>query len=183
MCAWGYVYRTTGALSTCPARRRLVEFRFVAPDPDDSFADPLDTARAALARIFLWVGVGGLAVFAGTRDWRALGLAGAVWTLWTALRGLLDTVVSPVATILGNLLAGGSVGVDSAATVTIEEETLMLERHLEQQRPARRQILAGIRLAEIYRTHQRDSSKADALIAGLCTQYPDAPELRFVRRP
>lgn len=143
--------------------------------------DPLDTARAVLAQIFLWIGVGGLALFAGTRDWRALGLAAAAWTLWTVMRGLLDTVIDPFATILGNLLAGGSVGVDSAATVTIEEETLMLERHLAEGRPAHREILIGIRLAEIYRTHQRDSSKADALIARLCARYPDARELRFVR--
>jgi hypothetical protein len=153
----------------------------VTPDPDDSFSDPLDAARAALARIFLWLSVGGLAAFAGTRDWRALGLAGAAWTIWTAMQGLFDTVLSPVATVLGNLLAGGSVGVDSAATVTIEEETLMLERLLSQTRPAHRQILAGVRLAEIYRTHEHDSSKADALIARLAVQYPDAPELRFVR--
>jgi hypothetical protein len=153
----------------------------VGPNWDDPIADPLDAARAVLARIFLWVGLAGLAMFAGTREWPALGLAGAAWTLWTVMRGLLDNVINPFATILGNLLAGGSVGVDSAATVTIEEETLMLERHLEQARPAHRQMLTGIRLAEIYRTHEHDSAKADALIARLCAQYPGAAELRFVR--
>jgi hypothetical protein len=153
----------------------------VAPDWDDPLADPLDAARAVLARIFIWVGFAGLAMFAGTRDWRALGLFGAAWTLWTAMRGLLDTVIDPFATVLGNLLVGGSVGVDSAATVTIEEETLMLERHLGQARPAHRQIIAGIRLAEIYRTHEHDATKADALISRLSTEYPGARELRFVR--
>jgi hypothetical protein len=154
----------------------------VHPDHRDPLGDPLDAARAVVARLFFWVGVGSLAAFAGTRDWRALGLAAAAWTIWTAFQGLLDSVISPLATILGNLLAGGSVGIGTAVTVTIEEETKALERHVQQDQPARRRILAGIRLAEIYRTHEHDPSKADALIARLAAQYPNAPELRFARR-
>jgi hypothetical protein len=41
--------------------------------------------------------------------------------------------------------------------------------------------LAGIRLAEIYRTHERAPEKADALIARLVARYPDAPELAATR--
>jgi hypothetical protein len=41
--------------------------------------------------------------------------------------------------------------------------------------------VAGIRLAAIYRTHQRDAVKSDTLVARLCAQYTDASELRFVR--
>jgi hypothetical protein len=42
-------------------------------------------------------------------------------------------------------------------------------------------VLAGIRLAEIYRTHQHDAAKAEAVIARLVSRYPDAPELKYVR--
>jgi hypothetical protein len=152
-------------------------FRFVPSDP----LDPLDAAGAASARIFLWVGLGALAIFAVTRDWRALALASAAWSLWGIMSGLLANVLSPLATLLGNLLTGGSAGFGGPAAVTIEEETAMLERRLEQGPPTHQRILAGIRLAEIYRTHQRDAAKADALVAQLCVQYPDASELRFVR--
>ena len=121
-------------------------------------------------------------MFAATRDWRALALAGTAWSLWGVLSGLLDGEVSPLATLLGNLLADGSVGVgDSAPAVTIDEEMARLERRLGEHRSSHQRIIAGIRLAEIYRTHQHDAAKADALIAQLCAQYPDAPELRFVR--
>ena len=128
------------------------------------------------------MGLGGLGMFAATRDWRTLALAGAAWSLWGVMSGLLDGVALPLATLLGNLLAGGSVGVgDTAPAVTIDEEMARLERRLSQDPSSHQRIIAGIRLAEIYRTHQHDAAKADALIAQLCAQYPDAPELRFVR--
>ena len=47
--------------------------------------------------------------------------------------------------------------------------------------PPHRVVLAGIRLAEIYRTHQHDAAKAEAVIARLVSRYPDAPELNNVR--
>jgi hypothetical protein len=153
-------------------------FRFVPSDP----FDPLDAAASASAKIFLWVGLGALVAFAVTRDWRALALASAAWSIWGIVSGLLASVFSPLATLLGNLLAGGSTGFGGpAAPVTIEEEMAVLERRLEQGPTAHQRILAGVRLAEIYRTHQRDDAKADALVARLCVQYPDAAELRFVR--
>jgi hypothetical protein len=153
-------------------------FRFVPSDP----FDPLDAAASASAKILLWVGLGALVAFAATRDWRALALASAVWTIWGVVSGLIASVLSPIATLLGNLLTDGSAGSGGpAAPVTIEEEMAVLERRLEQGLTAHRRILAGIRLAEIYRTHQRDDAKADALVARLCAQYPDAAELRFVR--
>ena len=42
-------------------------------------------------------------------------------------------------------------------------------------------MLAGIRLAEIYRTHQHDVAKAEQVITRLVARYPDAPELAYVR--
>jgi hypothetical protein len=152
-------------------------FRFVASDP----LDPLDVAGSASAKIFLCVGLGALVIFALTRDWRALALASAAWSLWGIVSGLLVQVLAPLATLFGNLIAGGSTGFGGPADVTIDEETAMLERRLEQGPTAHHRILAGIRLAEIYRTHQQDAAKANTLVARLCEQYPDAPELRFAR--
>lgn len=127
------------------------------------------------------MGLGALGLFAATREWRVLALAGAVWTLWGVISGLLANVLSPLATLFANLVTGGSAGFGGSADVTIEEEIAVLERRLEQGPTPHQRILAGIRLAEIYRTHERDAAKADALVARLCVQYPDASELRFVR--
>jgi hypothetical protein len=144
--------------------------------------DPLDVARRAIAVLFLWMGIGGLAVFLATGEWRALALASAAWTLWGVISGLVAIVLEPFATMLANLLTGGTVGAgETGRHLTIDEEAAMLERGLDQGESPHHRILTGIRLAEIYRTRYRDHAKADALIARLCAQYPDAPELRFVR--
>jgi len=67
--------------------------------------------------------------------------------------------------------------------ITIADETAMLERLLDADPapPPHRVMLAGIRLAEIYRTHQHDAVKGEAVIARLVSRYPDAPELKYVR--
>jgi hypothetical protein len=72
----------------------------------------------------------------------------------------------------------------AATRITIEQETALLERLLDADPPpnAHRAALAGIRLAEIYRTHQHAPAQADALIARLSARYPDAPELAQSRR-
>ena len=157
---------------------RSPTFGFVWPDLED----PFDAARVAIAGIFLLIGVIGLIAFVATGSGLALTLAGAAWTLWGVFSGLLSRLVEPLTTVLGNLVTGGSVGMGgTAAPLTAADEAVMLERLLEQPRSAHEQILTGIRLAEIYRTHHRDPAKADALITRLCERYPDARELRFVR--
>jgi len=67
--------------------------------------------------------------------------------------------------------------------ITMDEETAMLEHLIDADPPPpqHRVVLAGIRLAEIYRTHQHDAAKAEAVIARLVSRYPDAPELKYVR--
>src|SRR5438034_9172746 len=67
--------------------------------------------------------------------------------------------------------------------ITIQDETVMLERLVDADPPPppHRVVLAGIRLAEIYRTHEHDAAKAEAVIARLISRYPDAPELKYVR--
>src|SRR2546425_1840101 len=64
--------------------------------------------------------------------------------------------------------------------ITIQDETVMLERLVDADPPPppHRVVLAGIRLAEIYRTHEHDAAKAEAIIARLISRYPDAPELK-----
>lgn len=152
-------------------------FSFVRFD----WTDPLDVARAifgaALGVTTLVLLV--LFVSAGEWNWKLLGLVFALWTVWGIFHDVMDHVLRPLGGWFLTLLAGGG----SGAPITIEEEIAYLERLLERRLPPHNEILSGIRLAEIYRTHQRDQAKADALIARLLAKYPDAPELRFVPRP
>src|SRR5207245_2738412 len=91
-----------------------------------------------------------------------------------------DGLVLPARATAVNLLHQGCG--DTVPTVD-EQERAALERLRGALPPPspHRLIIAGIRLAEIYRTHQKDAAKADALIARLAAEHPDAPELKYVR--
>jgi hypothetical protein len=117
----------------------------------------------------------------GQMEWRLVALMVTLWSAWGFLDTVLGSVVEPLGRFLGNALTGGAM--PGGTSVTIEQETAMLERVLagETAALAHRTMLAGIRLAEIYRTHERDDAKADALIARLMARYPNAPELQYVR--
>ncbi len=119
-------------------------------------------------------------VTTGTVSWKLLALLLALWGAWSFFDSVADTVVLPLGRFFGNALLGGALPSD--ATITIDEQIGYLERLLAANPPPlpHRAILAGIRLAEIYRTYQHDDAKADALIARLASQYPDAPELKHV---
>ena len=124
-----------------------------------------------------------VALFAERRvEGRLVALALTLWAAWSFFDSLFAGVVEPLGRFLGNALTGGAMGSDTA-TLTIEEETARLEHVLaaDPPPPAHRAALAGIRLAEIYRTNQHDAAKADALIGRLVERYPDAPELHYVR--
>ena len=71
---------------------------------------------------------------------------------------------------------GGPLG-DPAPPITVDEETVFLEHMVVHPPNAHGAVMAGIRLAEIYRTHQHDQAKSDALLERLRAQYPDAREL------
>jgi hypothetical protein len=120
-------------------------------------------------------------VSSGQIDWRLVALLLMLWSAWGFFDLVLGSVVEPLGRFLGNALTGGAM--PEGTSITIEQETTMLERVLDADPPAppHRAALAGIRLAEIYRTHQHDRAKADALIARLLARYPDAPELQYVR--
>lgn len=136
--------------------------------------------RAALRRI-----IGGVTVAAwafagfawwssGSIDWTAVGFAGAMWGIYSFLTTIADT-----ATDLGRFVANQFTG-NVALPVpqdTIDAQTDRFERMLQEPLDRHREILIGIRLAEIYRTHQLDEAKSTALLDRLRARYPDAPEL------
>jgi len=124
-----------------------------------------------------------VAVSISTRhiEWRLVSLVLTLWAAWSFFDGLFGTLVEPLGRFLSNALTGGAM--PGGTTITIDQETEMLEHlvHSEPPPPPHRVVLAGIRLAEIYRTHQRDPAKAEALIDRLLERYPEAPELQYVR--
>ena len=126
-------------------------------------------ALAVAALLFAWARSGGF-------PWPLAGVAGALWGFRAFLTGLFDDVLSPLGRFAGEALAGSGPEIPGTR-YTIDEETANLERFLEQSPPRHREILMGIRLAEIYRTHQHDVAKAAQLLARLRAKYPDAPEL------
>jgi len=136
--------------------------------------------RAALRRI-----VGGVALVAwvlaglswwssGSIDWSIVGFAGAMWAAYSFLTTIVDNLAD-LGRFIGNQFTG-----NVALPVpqdTIDDQTARLERMLAQPLERHREILIGIRLAEIYRTHQLDEVKSAALLERLRAKYPDAPEL------
>jgi hypothetical protein len=150
------------------------------------FADP-PSLRAVLRGILgaatLLVGLAlvVVSIAAGHVEWRLVALMLSLWGAWSFCGALLESVVEPLGRFLGNALTGGALPGDSA--ITIDDETAMLERLLDADPPPprHRAVLAGIRLAEIYRTHQHDAAKADQVITRLVARFPDAPELAYVR--
>ncbi len=116
-----------------------------------------------------------LLISTGQVEWKLVTLVGFLWAAWSFIGGLYSQVIEPAGRFLANQLTGNvSMPV---TTETIDEQTARLERLLEQETAPHHEIMVGIRLAEIYRTRQKDSAKSDALLARLRAKYPDAPEL------
>ena len=122
-----------------------------------------------------------VSIVEGHVEWRLVALLLSFWGAWSFFGTLLESVVEPLGRFFGNALTGGVMPGGSA--ITIDDETEMLERLLDADPPPpqHRAVLAGIRLAEIYRTHQHETAKAEQVIARLVARYPDAPELAYVR--
>jgi hypothetical protein len=144
-------------------------------DPDQR-PDP----RAALRRILGAVTIGAwlVAGFAwwstGSIDWEAVGFAATLWAVYSFLTSIADAATG-AARFIGNQFTG-----NVALPVpqdTIDAQTARFERLLEQPLEPHREILIGIRLAEIYRTHQLDEAKSAALLDRLRRKYPGATEL------
>ena len=135
------------------------------------------TALSAIAFVVVSLGSGGI-------EWKLGALVLALWGAYGFFGSFLGGVVEPLGRFFGAQRAGGALPPEESR-ITIDQETAALERVLaaEPPLPAHRTILAGIRLAEIYRTHQHDEGKAGALRARLAAAYPGAPELEYVRPP
>jgi hypothetical protein len=138
-------------------------------------------------RGILGVAAGAVALFlvvaflaTGRVEWQLVALGLALWGAFSFFTSLFDALVSPLGRLLGGALTGDGM---PATGLSIDAEVAALERLLAADPPPSRHraLMAGIRLAEIYRTSQDDPAKADALIARLASEYPDAPELKYVR--
>ncbi len=150
------------------------------------FADPPSlrgVVRGILGAALALGCVALVAVSISTRhiEWRLVTLVLTLWAGWSFFDGLVGTLLEPLGRFMSNALTGGTM--PGGTTITIDQETEMLEHlvHSDPPPPPHRVVLAGIRLAEIYRTHQRDPAKAEALIDRLLERYPEAPELQYVR--
>lgn len=123
-------------------------------------------------------------VSSGSIDWQLWGLVVLLWAIWGFFEDVAAFVVRPFSAFVGRTFTGGFGGGplgDAAPPITIDEETVFLEHLVANPPNAHRAVMAGIRLAEIYRTHQHDQAKSDALLDRLRAQYPDARELGYVR--
>ncbi len=145
--------------------------------PDAPAAVPRPFVRRFLGLATL--GAAGLVIVVlistGQIEWKLVTLAGFLWAAWSFIGGLYSQVIEPAGRFLANQLTGNvSMPVKNE---TIEEVTARLERLLEQETTPHHELLVGIRLAEIYRTRQKDPAKSDALLARLRAKYPEAPEL------
>lgn len=116
-----------------------------------------------------------LLVSTGHIEWKLVTLAGFLWAAWSFIGGLYTQLIEPAGRFLADQLTGNVPMPESHES--IDEQTTRLERLLEQGTTAHHELMVGIRLAEIYRTHQKDPAKSDALLARLRAKYPQAPEL------
>src|SRR5438034_558297 len=150
------------------------------------FADPPSLRGVVRGILGVAMALSGLALVvvsigAGHIEWRLAALVLALWGAWGFFDSLFGWVLEPLGQFVGNALTGG--GMPGGTVITIQDETVMLERLVDADPPPppHRVVLAGIRLAEIYRTHEHDAAKGEAVIARLISRYPDAPELKYVR--
>ena len=176
-----YVLSSRGRAVNLPGLGRASTFRPVSFDYDPSDPpSPLAVVRGILGGALVVATALVVIVYldSGHLDTRFVALVGGLWVIWGVFHDLLGIVVQPLAAFFGDQLTGTRDD-SPPLLIDIERETAMLERLVADPPPvAHREILAGIRLAEIYRTHQHDPAKSAALLAQLRAKYPDAPELK-----
>ncbi len=107
----------------------------------------------------------------GSRDWKLVAFAGLVLTL----TDIGATFLGMAGSMLSSMFQG--------STITLDDEIADLEQRLaDPTLTADHEILAALRLAEIYRKYRHDSQRAEGLISRVRAKYPDAPELQGVDR-
>jgi hypothetical protein len=125
-------------------------------------------ALAVLALIVVLIETGAL-------EWRLVALVAALATFWRAGGALYDGLLEPTVRFLWGAFTGGTV-------ITLEDEIADLEQRLaDPATPPDREILAAVRLAEIYRRYRSDMPRSLALIDRLLLKYPDSHALRIAR--
>lgn len=111
----------------------------------------------------------------GDLELKLVALVLALWGLWNGGSAIYERVVAPLARFVANALFGGQL-------ITLDDEIADLEHRLaDAGTPPEREILAAVRLAEIYRRHKADPERARALLDRLQAKYPDARALRAAR--
>lgn len=149
----------------------------MAYDPLDP-PDPISVVRRLFIGALVVAGVAAVAaaLASGEVPWRLLALVGVLWTMWAFASQLYEVAIAPLGRFLHQQVFTGSV-------ITLDDEIADLEARLAGGRlPPPREILAGIRLAEIYRERLADRPRADALLDRLAVKYPESTELRVARR-
>lgn len=149
----------------------------MAYDPLDP-PDPISIVRRVFIGALAVAGVAAVAaaLASGEVPWRLLALVGVLWTMWAFASQLYEVAIAPLGRFLHRQVFTGSV-------ITLDDEIADLETRLASGRlPSQREILAGIRLAEIYRERLSDKPRADALLDRLAVKYPESTELRVARR-
>lgn len=149
----------------------------MAYDPLDP-PDPISIVRRVFIGALAVAGVAAVAaaLASGEVPWRLLALVGVLWTMWAFASQLYEVAIAPLGRFLHRQVFTGSV-------ITLDDEIADLETRLASGRlPPQREILAGIRLAEIYRERLSDKPRADALLDRLAVKYPESTELRVARR-
>jgi hypothetical protein len=116
------------------------------------------------------IALGAVFLDAGRIEWRLV----ALLTVLTGALGFASDVIDGVGSFLRLVLEGG-------ATPTHAEEADALERRLASRPPPDKEILWGVRLAELYRRHLGEPERARAVLDRLLVKYPDSRELRHAR--
>lgn len=128
-------------------------------------------AALALATLALLI----ILLNTGYIEWKLVALMTALWALWGAGTEVYDRLLEPAGRFLHGQIFGGG-------RITLADEIANLEHRLaDSDLPAEREILAGIRLAEIHRRYRADLPRAVELLDRLLMKYPDSRELRIAR--
>lgn len=130
-------------------------------------------AMASIGFVIAWVAEGHI-------DGQMAALLGVLWMFWIIASDLRRVVIDPVTRYVRGQVVGGVA--DGVPMITTDEEIAYLEKlAADPEADRHRQIVGGIRLAELYRTARQDEARSSALLAALAARYPDAPELKVER--
>ena len=154
-------------------------FRPVNLDGDD----PRTAVRGVFFAVVVMATIGFVIAWVaeGHIDDKMAALLGVLWMFWVIASDVRRTLIDPVTRWVKGQVVGGVA--DGVPMITPDEEIAYLEKlAADPQATQHRQIMGGIRLAELYRTVRHDQAKSDALLAQLAARYPDARELQVAQR-